>query len=448
LEPTFFHYVLLKIIVMTNDDESFLSAYMDGQLDPEQQQRVEAAVAASPHVAEKLRALSLVRDMVAGLPHDGWVDVSARVVQEIEARRRQRGFVRTLERWRSGSRRILPLAGLAATAATLMLAASLAILVQKSQLERGAGPLAGLHADKVAAPSETASIPVLADGQAISSALGARESLPDQEISGVFADRASSPSALTQDPAGQEVPDAGELLRSSNLEHLRRFLDDPSLKRFFLVQSGPKDDSEEAVASVVEHTTHLDFFKITVSQGIVIDPRHPDAATVFAFVIDPNEADWFHDQLKAALPGLVEQKPLDPAIATALAEISEVQSLPPKLLAKVEIPREAMALRTKASGGGERPHSETEVVNSSKEAGPAAATSERAAHAARAVEAPPKSGLATAKETSPGSRSQASDPAPGAVTARPPVHVTAAHPAAKPQDSVVVLVWVAKPSSG
>ena len=78
------------------------------------------------------------------------------------------------------------------------------------------------------------------------------------------------------------------------------------------------NDSEQAVASVVEHTTHLDFFKITVSQGIVIDPRHPDAATVFAFVLDPNQADRFHDQLKVALPGLVEQKPLDPAIATRL----------------------------------------------------------------------------------------------------------------------------------
>ena len=64
---------------MTNDDDSILSAYMDGQLDPEQHQRVEAAVAASPHVAVKLRELSLVRDMVAGLPHDGWIDVSDHV---------------------------------------------------------------------------------------------------------------------------------------------------------------------------------------------------------------------------------------------------------------------------------------------------------------------------------------------------------------------------------
>ena len=416
---------------MTNDDESFLSAYMDGQLDSEQHQRVEAAVGASPQVAEKLRGLSSVRDMVAGLPHDGWIDVSSRVMQEIEARRREGGFRRTLERFRYGSRRILPLAGLATTAAALMMAASLAILVKKTQLERGAGPVAELSSDRIAAPSEASIIPVLADGRTISSALEAPASSADAEISGELADRATSPPAVTQNRAGQAVPDAGELLHNSNLEHLRRFLDDPSLKRFFLVQSGPGNDSEQAVASVVEHTTHLDFFKITVSQGIVIDPRHPDAATVFAFVLEPNQADRFHEQLKLALPGLVEQRPLDPAIATALAEISEVQSLSPKLLAKVEIPREAIAFRTKTNGGGERPHGETEVVTRSRETGPPAVTAERDAVAAKADDSLPKSGLAKAKASSPDHRKRGSAPAPATETPRSLDQTTVADSAAK-----------------
>jgi hypothetical protein len=439
---------------MTNDDESFLSAYMDGQLDPQQHQRVEAALAENPHVAEKLRGLSLVRDVVAGLPHDGWVDVSARVVQEIEARRRQRGFLHTLKRWRSGSRRILPLAGLAATAATLMIAASLAIRLQTSQLERGAGPVADFHSvkifhsDKIAVPSESASIPVLVDGRTISSAPEAPATFSESDVGGVAADRATSSSAVTHDPGEQAVAGASELLQIRNLEHLRRFLDDPSLKRFFLVQSGPKNDSEQAVASVVEHTTHLDFFKITVSQGIVIDPRHPDAATVFAFVIDPSQADHFHDQLKAALPGLVEQKPLDPAIATALAESSEVQSVSPKFLAKVEIPREAMALRTKTNGGGERPHNETEIVTPSREAGPPAAPSDREANASRVVESPTTTGSATAKASAPDNRNRGSDPASGMEKSRAANHDKVAPPSAKPHDTVVVLVWVAKRSAG
>ena len=55
-------------------------------------------------------------------------------------------------------------------------------------------------------------------------------------------------------------------------------------------------------------------------------------ATVFAFVLEPNQVDRFHDQLKVALPGLVEQKPLDPAIATPLAEISAVNRFLPRCL--------------------------------------------------------------------------------------------------------------------
>ena len=36
------------------------------------------------------------------------------------------------------------------------------------------------------------------------------------------------------------------------------------------------EPAEQQVVSLVERTTHHEFYKITVSQGIVIDPRHPD----------------------------------------------------------------------------------------------------------------------------------------------------------------------------
>jgi hypothetical protein len=154
------------------------------------------------------------------------------------------------------------------------------------------------------------------------------------------------------DSGGKPPFDAVEAALEGSLLHLRPLLDNPSLKRFFLIQGGAKDQSEQTVASIVEHTTHLDFFKITVSQGIVIDPRHPEQATVFAFVLNTNQVDRFHDQLKVALPGLVEQQPLDPAIATQLAEISAVQSLAPASLARVEIPHEALALRNAVDPAG------------------------------------------------------------------------------------------------
>ncbi len=65
---------------MNHDDESFLSAFIDGELVPDQQQRLESAIVANPHLAERLRGLAQVRDLVAGLPHDGSVDVTASVM--------------------------------------------------------------------------------------------------------------------------------------------------------------------------------------------------------------------------------------------------------------------------------------------------------------------------------------------------------------------------------
>jgi len=331
---------------MTNDDESFLSAYMDGQLDPEQQHRVESALAASPQLAERMRGLILVRDMVASLPRDGSVDVSARVMQQIRARQR-RGFLPTLEGWRHGSRRILPLAGLAATAATLMVAASLAILVQTSQLDPGEPPVGELARALAVAPKDPVVLPapVPVDAKATAVAPEALASSSHTDIAGAHAAGIPPVSAVLSDPGPAPLSDTTEVASNRGLDQLRPFLDDPSLKRFFLVESDPKNDSEFTVASIVEHTTHLDFFRISVPQGIVIDPRHPDRATVFAVALDARQVDRFHEQLKVALPGLVEQRPLDPAIATQLAEISTVQSRAPAALDRVEIPREALALR-------------------------------------------------------------------------------------------------------
>lgn len=150
---------------------------------------------------------------------------------------------------------------------------------------------------------------------------------------------------VSSDPAKAQVVDAAELATNRGLEKLRPFLDDPSLKHFFRVEGGPNADSELTVASIVEHTTRLDFLRISVPQGIVIDPRHPDPATVFAVVLEGRQVDRFHEQLKVALPGLVELRQLDPSVATQLAELSAVQSRSPVALDRVEIPRDALALR-------------------------------------------------------------------------------------------------------
>ena len=76
-----------KYTDMISDDDSFLSAYMDGQLDPDQHQWVESALVSNPQLAEQLRGLTVLRDLVAGLARDASVDVTPQVMEQIRARR-------------------------------------------------------------------------------------------------------------------------------------------------------------------------------------------------------------------------------------------------------------------------------------------------------------------------------------------------------------------------
>ena len=71
---------------MTLDDDSILSAYLDGQLGPEQQQAVESALFADPRLAEELRGLAALRDLLAGLPREAPADVTSRVMRRVRRR--------------------------------------------------------------------------------------------------------------------------------------------------------------------------------------------------------------------------------------------------------------------------------------------------------------------------------------------------------------------------
>ena len=106
-------------------------------------------------------------------------------------------------------------------------------------------------------------------------------------------------------------------------------------------------DSKSPASS--RQTTHFGFYKITISHGIVIDPRHPEEATVFALLVNPKELDNLKEQLNAALPDSIEETPVDPRIVTQLADIGQVQACP--ATPGVTIPTGcAVAMRTKGAG--------------------------------------------------------------------------------------------------
>jgi len=331
---------------MSCDDDTFLGAYMDGQLDSEQQQLVESALVSSPQLAERLRRLSAVRDLVVGLRRDGCVDVTSRVMARIHSTGRPQSQRFARRQWSSQLRPIAAVAGTTTVAAGIILVVTLVTSVQP-RLRRGE-PSVRNSVDTTIADSKSDIIIAATDDRAITVAVEPGPSLRPRGISQSIA-RDTSPALL--DPHGDPARDRDAHPSTGDLELSRRFLDNPYQRRFFMVRNGRDGTAQQQVSRIVEHTTRFGFFKITVSQGIVIDPRHPDEATVFALLVGPTDFDRFREQLKVAFSDLVEETPSDPAIVTQLADIGQVQACSPAPLGEVSISREDLALLTKVRGG-------------------------------------------------------------------------------------------------
>jgi hypothetical protein len=334
---------------MRCDDDSFLSAYMDGQLNPDQQQLVESMLVARPHFADKLRDLTAVRDFVVGLDRDARVDVANDVMKRIRSRARPRLPLANFRPWSSRTRKLAASAGMFAAVAGLVLVVNLSS-IEHRPIHR-AGPEIGGSVDNriTDSGSDSATTADSPNNDAATVAV-----VPPPASNAFKLGESGRPGA--QHSVASSTSSATERDRAvlqADLTVSRELLDNPNRRRFFLVKNGRDGNAEQHVASIVERTTRFNFCKITVSQGIVIDPRHPDQATVFAFLVNPNEVDRVLDQLKSVLPNAIEEAPDHPAIVTQLADIGQVQTSAPIPLAEVTIPREDLALRTRLVGSVE-----------------------------------------------------------------------------------------------
>ncbi len=117
----------LKMKPMSNDDDTFLSAYLDGELDLDQQQQVDSVLVSNPELAERLRGLSVARDLVAGLHREAAGDVVPAVMHRIRLRTRSRSLFNPWRPRRATTRQAAAVAGMLAVAAGVVLVVNLAI---------------------------------------------------------------------------------------------------------------------------------------------------------------------------------------------------------------------------------------------------------------------------------------------------------------------------------
>ncbi len=313
---------------MTLDDESILSAYLDGQLGPEEQQAVESAVCADPRLAEELRSLAALRDLVAGLPREAPIGPDRpRDAAGPPLASRSPGV---------GDHRLGPgpccrLVGIAAGVLALL---ALPWWLHLGHRPAGDGLAAGNAWDAV----DPAARPAVSE-----------RLWPHFAGRGPGAGRAAGPSTRGSRP--RPAAEAGPGSPGGELLHVREYLDNPRLRRIFVVSDLDDDSARRQVASIVEQTTRFNFYKFTISQGIVIDPRHPDQATVFALAVGPRELEDLRDGLRAALKGRVEETDVEPAVVAQLADIGQVEACRPAPASPMAIPGDALALKRAEDAG-------------------------------------------------------------------------------------------------
>ena len=298
---------------MSQHDDSILSAYLDGELDAERHRAVESSLEACPERLATLHDLHSIQELVAELSRPRSPDLSAAIMSRVQGQaRRRRVFA---------DRRALPwlIGGLAAAAAIGLL-----MLWPTRFTKPGAAQLAG--AGQGVEPSDqheriqaTRTDPVGAELTDSSSPAQAAEvaSLDKSPVKPSRSDRI----AVTQ---SETLPGPDQ----DDMRRVRSLLEDQELKKVFLVTDQISEPAEAQVASIVEQTTHQNFYKISVAQGIVLDPRHPGKATVFAVVLEQSSLSTFHDRLKSSFKGRIEENDVDPAIALQLADIGQVISFP------------------------------------------------------------------------------------------------------------------------
>lgn len=411
---------------MTLDDDSLLSAYMDGQLGPDQQQVVESALVADPHLAETLRHLTAVRDLFAGLSRDAPIDVTAPVMRRIRLRQRLRALLAaapppapSLPRWTRA------VAGIGLAAAILIAMASPGLVRHRRAHEQAAG---GGAAPAITRPLSSRSTTPLSHPDA------PRWREPSS-INSIAEIGASGMPESAGPLAGNSRDTASQDLSPPPIEQVHRYLDHPNLRHILMI-ADMDGTAQQKVASEVVLTTRFNYLKITIAQGIVLDPRHPDQATVYALVVNPRELDTLRQRLRVALREQVEEPPVDPGVVTQLADIPDVQTLAPAPVGDVEIPRDALAIKHPVRGGLEPPDRPTLEQYRSAPVTDLAASRPGARPPSKPV-APP---LGAAAPAAPPQRLSAGTDARG--PNRPP------EPAGKPDQDLVVLVWVSRGRSG
>jgi hypothetical protein len=291
------------------DDDSLLSGYLDGELDPAQREAVEAALAGDPELAARLADLEALRRQLGGLARPlAPRDVTANVLAHL--RRDPRARARTALRRHPR----LAWGGLAAAAAALALLASQPPGFGLGLRRPGAGAIpAGGHRGFA---------PLTADAGGPGPA----------------------PAALPAASASAEGL-AAEFAAERERDRVRALLDRPGVRRLVVVVDEITSQTLTSAEDALAATPRVERLqgRLRIGQGIAPDPDRPGEALVYTVVLDDHELGNLQTQLERRLATAEvgrSAEPAAPELVTQLADVGQilVSEGPPAAPSLVEPP--------------------------------------------------------------------------------------------------------------
>jgi hypothetical protein len=277
---------------MKSEDESDLSAYLDDELDPGDRRDLEWSLRSDPALAARLAGLAAARDAVASLSRpEAPCSLVSSVICRIDAAERQ------------GRRR--PYYWLA-TAASILFALILSLRTGLlAPTPRPGNPV-------------LVQFPTAPDSPRIETVSTLRLSPPAVSVAEAPPSSAPRPLGPAADPA------------EADRRRLVAMLDRPGLRRILIVTDILDPSAAERVNGLLRETARKqsDFGRITVAQGIIIDPEFPNEAEVFAAVMDEPERQQLLAKLAHEFPDAIIDGETPPEVTLQLAEIGQISIEP------------------------------------------------------------------------------------------------------------------------
>jgi hypothetical protein len=127
-------------------------------------------------------------------------------------------------------------------------------------------------------------------------------------------------------PAAGLSPADDERREETEAERVRSYLFDPRLRTVFVVNDVIGGGADRLVAEMIDQSprSESEYGRLTVSQGIFVDPDHPGSAAVYALVMNDHELDQFRTRLRETFPGAVTEERSRPDVVCRLAEVGQV----------------------------------------------------------------------------------------------------------------------------